>query len=429
MLGLLSLILGSPQPQPFVPVRASVQLLPQWDLLAALNAPDPVAEVIVQAYVQGLAAAGFPASEQGVWIQTGTEGVATHQGAIAFPAASLTKVATTLAALDRWGAEHQFETRVGLRGSLGEDGVLSGDLVVQGGGDPLFVWEEAIALGNALEALGVRQVTGNLIVAGNFAMNFQTVPTVAGTLLRQGIDGQRWSSEVTAQHREMPPDTPIPQVAIAGTIIAEADAEPAVDRWLVNRRSLPLAAILKAMNIYSNNVMSDLVADSVGGTAEMVAIAQQAANLEPGELRLINGSGLGEANQISAQSVVAMLTATQRALQSSPYNLADLYPIAGEDQGTLAFRNLPDQAALKTGTLATVSTLAGVFPSRDRGPVWFAILNRGGNLDSLRQRQDQLLQQLQMHWGVAEASPMLRSQLRFNQGAYRLGDPERSETL
>lgn len=429
MLSLFALILGDPQPQPFVPVRASVQFLPQWDLLAALNAPDPVAEVIVQAYVESLAAAGFPAAEQGVWIQTGTAGVAAHQGAIAFPAASLTKVATTLAALDRWGAEHQFETRVGLRGSLGEDGVLAGDLVVQGGGDPLFVWEEAIALGNALEALGVRQVTGNLIVAGNFAMNFQTVPTVAGTLLRQGMDGQRWGSEVTAQYRQMPPDTPMPQVAIAGTIIAEAEAEPAVDRWLVNRHSLPLAAILKAMNIYSNNVMSDLVADSVGGTAEMVAIAQRVANLEPGELRLINGSGLGEANQISAQSVVAMLTATQRALQSSPYNLADLYPIAGEDQGTLAFRRLPDQAALKTGTLATVSTLAGVFPSRDRGPVWFAILNRGGNLDSLRQRQDQLLQQLQQHWGVAEASPLLRSQLRFNQGAYQLGAPERSEPL
>jgi len=54
---------------------------------------------------------------------------------------------------------------------------------------------------------------------------------------------------------------------------------------------------------------------------------------------------------------------------------------------------------IKTGTLNNVSTLAGVLPTRDRGLVWFAILNRGGNVSRFRAEQDKFLQHLvqQLH--------------------------------
>ena len=41
---------------------------------------------------------------------------------------------------------------------------------------------------------------------------------------------------------------------------------------------------------------------------------------------------------------------------------------------------MPTATVMKTGTLNDVSALAGVMPTRDRGLVWFAIINRGTNV-------------------------------------------------
>ena len=62
---------------------------------------------------------------------------------------------------------------------------MRGDLIVQGGGDPFFVTEDALALRLSLQELGLKRVTGKLIISGNFFMNFTTNPTLAGKLLKQ----------------------------------------------------------------------------------------------------------------------------------------------------------------------------------------------------------------------------------------------------
>jgi D-alanyl-D-alanine carboxypeptidase/D-alanyl-D-alanine-endopeptidase (penicillin-binding protein 4) len=61
---------------------------------------------------------------------------------------------------------------------------------------------------------------------------------------------------------------------------------------------------------------------------------------------------------------------------------------------------------VKTGTLDTVIALAGAIPTRDRGLVWFAIINRGTDWDSLRAQQDIFLQKLVQQWGTASALPL-----------------------
>ncbi|MEM9809436.1 MAG: D-alanyl-D-alanine carboxypeptidase, partial [Cyanobacteria bacterium P01_D01_bin.56] len=110
--------------------------------------------------------------------------------------------------------------------------------------------------------------------------------------------------------------------------------------------------------------------------------------------------------------------------------IADLMPVIDKDGGTLLNRNLPPGSAMKTGSLATVSSLGGVFPTRDRGLVWFAILNRGSNLDGLRARQDQLINALEQHWGAAPNIPAhLQTQISFSQPPYQLGDPNRNQVL
>src|SRR5262249_20755750 len=116
-------------------------------------------------------------ADQGVYVEAedGTVLVASVADRAVHPA-SVTKVATSLALLDRLGPDHRFETRFGATGPV-HDGRLAGDLVVHGGNDPFFVYESAFLVLERLHALGVHQVTGRLRIDGPFLFNWQPDPT------------------------------------------------------------------------------------------------------------------------------------------------------------------------------------------------------------------------------------------------------------
>ena len=432
-LAFISTLIG---PRPWQPIAsanlADVDIRPTWESpwLQQVLVADPAAEAILDSYLADLNALGFSTAQQSIAVDVGRYSVAHHQASRRLPAASLTKVATTLAALETYAVEHQFETLVGWQGNI-TNGTLQGDLIVQGAYDPLFVWEEGIALGNTLQQLGIRQVTGNLVVVDRFVMNFNTDPLASGEFLKQAINSATWGWEVEQQYATLPPGTPRPTVQIQGSVklASSATVVNQASGWLVRHKSLPLALILKAMNIYSNNVMADMVADLSGGPATIVKIAEQ-AGVTPGEISLINGSGLGEDNQLSARAVIILMQAIQARLQAKNLNFADLFPVAGTDIGTLIDRNLPTNASVKTGSLAVVSALAGAFPTEEKGTVWFAIINYGSGLETLRNRQDRLLAALETQWGKASQVPQqIQATLQFNQPPYRLGDPKRNELI
>lgn len=373
--------------------------------LLSLSTADPIAEDTMRQYLKGWSAKGLVAANQGVWMQSGPLLLANNQGKTPLPAASLTKIATSVAALHTWGPAHQFETQVGTTGII-KDGVVQGDLVITGSGDPFFVWEEAIAVGNALNRLGVRRVTGSLIIVGDFYMNYQPHPGLSGILLKQGFDSNSWSREAKMQYSRMPLGTPRPQLMIAKGI--KVSSTPISQQTLLLRhQSIPLTEILKEMNIYSNNEMAQMLAKSVGGATVVAQLAAKSADVPLEEIQLINGSGLGVKNRISPRAACAMLMAIERYLK--PYNLTvgDLFPVSGRDhRGTLSARHIPLGTVIKTGTLNQVSALAGVMPTRDRGLVWFAIINRGGDVEGFRTQQDQMLQHLLQQWGVPPTLPV-----------------------
>ena len=182
--------------------------------------PDLPAEAAVREYLKDLKDKNLIQGNQGVWVQSGMLPLVSQQGTVLMPGASLTKIATSLASLETWGPDYQFETRFLGTGPI-KNGVLQGDLVVSGGGDPLFVWEEAIAVGNALNQMGIDRVAGNLVVTGNFRMNYESDPVVAGEILRQAIDSRSWPSDVQAMYSKMAPGTKKPQVTVTGSVIGE----------------------------------------------------------------------------------------------------------------------------------------------------------------------------------------------------------------
>jgi len=90
--------------------------------------------------------------------------------------ASVMKLVTTFAALDLLGPAYQWTTQIALDGRV-EAGVLKGNLVIQGGGDPKLVVERLWLLLARVRSLGVRQVTGDIVLD---ASAFEPLPTRPG---------------------------------------------------------------------------------------------------------------------------------------------------------------------------------------------------------------------------------------------------------
>ena len=77
--------------------------------------------------------------------------------------ASVTKLFIAASALTHWGARHTFLTRVYTRGNI-KAGVLNGDLIFYGLGDPELTNEKVWSLINNLQQLGLKKINGNLVV-------------------------------------------------------------------------------------------------------------------------------------------------------------------------------------------------------------------------------------------------------------------------
>jgi serine-type D-Ala-D-Ala carboxypeptidase/endopeptidase (penicillin-binding protein 4) len=397
-----------------------------WENTAIFTLPNnddrnhQLKEKIIKTYLQNLTTQGIDSNLQGIWLQSDWGIPHGNQGKTPLPAASLTKIATTLAALNTWGAKHQFITDIYTTGSI-KNGIISGDLIVAGSGDPFFVWEEAIALGNSLNQMGIREVQGNLLVTDKFYMNYQERSLQAGELLKQGLNYQLWKSEITQQYLQMPSGTSQPQIAIAGNI-KSLDNIPSTAQLLLHHQSLPLAEILRQMNIYSNNEMAQMLADLLGGATEVAKMSAEIANFPLSEIQLNNGSGLGEENRISPHAVCQMLIAINKLLQNS-LSISDLFPTAGKDVvGTVRDRSLPPGTTIKTGTLDNVSALAGVIPTSDyRGQIYFSIINYGRQVEYFRQQQDQLLNELVLAGQIVPHNFNLAQE-----NNWYLGDPRRN---
>lgn len=77
--------------------------------------------------------------------------------------ASTIKVVTTFASLDLLGPSYVWHTRAAIRGEI-QNGVLEGDLVLQGGGDPYMTLERWWSFTRMLRDKGLKTIRGDIII-------------------------------------------------------------------------------------------------------------------------------------------------------------------------------------------------------------------------------------------------------------------------
>jgi D-alanyl-D-alanine carboxypeptidase/D-alanyl-D-alanine-endopeptidase (penicillin-binding protein 4) len=190
-----------------------------------------------------------------------------------------------------------------------------------------------------------------------------------------------------------------------------ADTSTAGLTPLFTLRSMPLLKILKQLNNYSNNWISHVVGNRVGGAAAVRGALGAQLRLPSQDFYLQTTSGLGS-NGMRPNDVVAMLRHLRLRLESKALTPAQVMPVAGVDPGTLEDRylapGLRGAVVAKTGTLRGVSALAGYMYTRDKGVVLFAILNQGGTPATFRKLQDRLVVEMFEACGGAAPIPYTR---------------------
>jgi D-alanyl-D-alanine carboxypeptidase len=95
-------------------------------------------------------------------LQTGETLYTRDAERVLIPASNM-KLLVTAAALHRLGPEYRFRTRVWMRGTLTPDGVLHGDLILQGLGDATLEMRGLETLAQQVRQAGVQRVQGYLL--------------------------------------------------------------------------------------------------------------------------------------------------------------------------------------------------------------------------------------------------------------------------
>lgn len=420
--------------------------------------------------------------------------------------ASVTKLFTSAAILDGFGPHQQITTDVLYTGSR-KGATITGKLVVKGNGDPYLTSEKIWQLAADLRHLGIRSVTGGLIIdnslfndgfrdasrAGStrssrnaydapisaLGINFNTV-TVAvapgdkvGQRARVSLDpyplaGVTIKGTITTSRRGRKNAIRVVRLSdtltgltlkVSGSIAqgskmtkiyrsvrqpvwstgeqlraffagagiqvkgkVAAGRAPKGAKPLIAIEGFPIGFIVKGLNKFSNNYIADVLTKKLGevsgypdknqpsmlkGIGAINGFLSQKVGLKKGYV-LKNGSGLDNANKLSADDVMALLVYMYRRSELFPEYIVSL-AVAGED-GTLKkrfnklrTRPLTGIIRAKTGTLTkpvSVAGIAGYFYHPVQGMMAFVIIDNGKpgkrqpNILDLRERQDVALSRI-----------------------------------
>lgn len=385
----------TPTPTPLVNKTASV---------TSTTAPDIVNPASLEMSIPGYS---------GVLIET-LDGkiVKESYSNYAFNPASNVKVATSFAVLKTFGPDYRFPTNVFTDGTIDQStGTLNGNLYIAGR-DPAFTLEHGVALAQTLNKLGIRQVTGDLIVTNSFVMALNGSYQRSAEILFATLDSAKRSAAATRAWQEylissgkFSQTQGIPSVSFTGSLYI--DIIPTSAKLLFAHESAPLKEIVKITMCFSNNFLAEKLGDMLGGAYAVARIVQVNAGVTPEEFSLQTSSGLG-INRVTPRAQMKLLRTFRNELAKFKMTFADVMPIAGIDPGTLQnrFKNFPYQGSVvaKTGTLGQtdggVSSLTGEMQTKN-GKLLFVIFNQKGSANRFRSFQDSYVSMVQNQQGGA----------------------------
>ena len=330
-----------------------------------------------------------------------------HNPRLALRPASNEKLATTYAALTALGPSFRIETDV-----LGEGrqsgSTWRGNLVLKGYGDPALSTAQIGKLARQVAAEGIRHVSGRIIgdeswfdkrrIGLGWKPQFylHESPALSALIVNRGWTGRYETSRPALMATQLlRSDLRRAGITVHGGAalgVATAEAVP-----LADVESAPLAALVRHMDVFSDNFYAEMLIKEVGavqgsaGTAAAgIAVERRllsAAGVPLGGVRMVDGSGLSLLDRWTSLDLATLLRTMWQDADLRPYLLPAL-PIAGRT-GTLEHRMRTGPAhgfvRAKTGTTDDASALSGFVGDR----YVFSILENGSPVRTFSAEESQ----------------------------------------
>jgi D-alanyl-D-alanine carboxypeptidase/D-alanyl-D-alanine-endopeptidase (penicillin-binding protein 4) len=315
------------------------------------------------------------------------------------------------------------------------NGVVDGDLWLVGGGDGLLTTEgykaslrdqeqtivRIAALADAVKARGVTEIRGGVIgddsrydatrYVDSWPQRYrgqETVGPLSALMVNDGVTGFERSPDRPSTARKPGDPTVLAATTFAALLTdrgVRVGGPPGAGRAPQGARELgriqsTLFDQVDEMLSWSDNTTAELLTKEIGrrasgsgstaaGTRENLAVLQQLGLPTEGTV-LVDGSGLDPGNRLTCDLIVHLLD------HAGPDStLAKGLPVAGR-KGTMLKRMRRTVAEgnvfAKTGTLGTVTSLAGFEKTRRGDIVTFAFIQNGPKINTAL--QDRLAERL-----------------------------------
>jgi D-alanyl-D-alanine carboxypeptidase/D-alanyl-D-alanine-endopeptidase (penicillin-binding protein 4) len=392
-------------PRPLVLLLAAAWLLP----VAPAGAAGPAATST--ALDRQMRQAGPGSGAFAVDLDSGAQIYAVRADTPRVPA-SVEKLYTTSTALTLFGVEGELETTVLGDTGLDPAGVLAGDLYLRGGGDPTFGATQAGKLAEALiAATGLTKVSGRVVgdesafdaLRGPPSEGYRTTSEVgplSALTFNRGRTGVRrpYFQASPARFTAQAFAKALRRRGVKLGASARRGVAPKGAVELAQWASPEMAELARQTNRPSDNFAAETLLKAVGAefgtggsTGAGTAVIRRTLagyGLHPS---VVDGSGLSRSNRTTPHDVVRLLTRMADSAAAPAFE--DSLAVAGRN-GTLDTRmrntSAQDNCHAKTGTLNTVSALAGYCLTTSGGRVAFAFLMNGVSVVAARRLQDRM---------------------------------------
>ncbi len=324
--------------------------------------------------------------------------------------ASVTKLFTTSTALMLDGPTTKLSTELLTTGEVDGEGVLHGDLVLRGAGDPAFRLDQIVELADAaVSEAGIKKIDGKLR-ADLAGWTSQQGTSLTGGAYNREIGGRIGSLVTLRGYASASVTDPARQVLVrlrdamkarglSGTVAFGASAPAGPDAEVIATALSPtMQQLAAATNAPSDNFYAEMLLRGAGarhGAAGTTAAGLATQRETLGALgvfpTLADGSGLSRGNRVAPTTIVKLLDQMAgrpegAALRAGMALAANTGTVASRMRGTAA----AGRCRVKTGTLSNVSALAGWCTTVGKRSVSFAILMNNVSVAAARARQDRV---------------------------------------
>lgn len=351
-------------------------------------------------------------------LETGKE-VAEHNADTGLIPASIMKCVTVAGLIETLGQDWKYRTEVYRTGSV-KKGVLEGNLIVKGSGDPSLnsrhiegnrdICSEIAA---SLAREGVDSIRGNVIIDESVWHGPAVPPSWASGDLSQsygtGSHGLNFEDNASGK-RSIANPAEVFRMRLrtalerAGINLMGERLDNGREHPLLTHESVPLDEIMRSCMMRSDNQYAEAMLRTIAVAKGKEGSTENGASLNTAiwkrhkapmdNVKIVDGSGLSRSNRVTARFMASVLS----EMSQDPY-YASFFPLAGQEgtlRNFLAGTPLEGYIAMKTGSMNGIQCYAGYKLDDDYAPthVVVVILNEMANRAAARQAVATLLSEV-----------------------------------